>query len=109
MSFLPANKRMRWLLCTSNDSVNGLLSSTLGARGFSGAVSGFGQILKSDPRGFAARVFDQPSTEHLSACGRRNEAPRRTREKTSGTQGNWAGVRNAGFDFNSILEQKNEF
>ena len=42
---------------------------TLGARGFSCAVSGFGQVLKG------------------SACDRRNEAPRRTREKTSGTQG----------------------
>ena len=42
---------------------------TVGARGFSCAVSGFGP-------------------EHVSACGRRNEAPRRTREKTSGTQGN---------------------
>ena len=41
---------------------------TLGARGFSCAVSGFGQVVSS-------------------ACGRRNEAPRRTREKTSGTQG----------------------
>ena len=49
--------------------------NTLGARGFSCAVSGFGQVLKSDPR------------EHVSACGRRNEAPRRRREKTSGTQG----------------------
>ena len=28
-----------------------------------------------------------PSAEHVSACGRRNEAPRRTREKTSGAQG----------------------
>ena len=70
------------------------------------AVSGFGQVLKSDPRDFAARVFDRPSAEHVSACGRRNEAPTRTREKTSGTQGNWAGVRKAGFECNSILEQK---
>ena len=38
-------------------------------------VFGFGQILKSDPRGFAARVFDRPLAEHVSACGRRNEAP----------------------------------
>ena len=29
----------------------------------------------------------RPSAEHVSACGRQNEAPRRTREKTSGTQG----------------------
>ena len=55
---------------------------TLRARGFSCAVSGFGQVLKSDPR--FARVFGLwPKT-----CGRRNEAPRRAREKTSGTQGN---------------------
>ena len=39
------------------------------------AVSGFAQVLKSDP----------PVVS--SACGRRNEAPRRTRENTSGTQG----------------------
>ena len=29
----------------------------------------------------------RPLDEQVSACGRRNEAPRRTREKTSGTQG----------------------
>ena len=29
----------------------------------------------------------RPSAEHVSACGRRNEAPRRKREKTSGAQG----------------------
>ena len=39
------------------------------------AVSGFAQVLKSDP----------PVVS--SAFGRRNEAPRRTRENTSGTQG----------------------
>ena len=50
---------------------------TLGARGFSCAVSGLGQVLESDPR--------EPFVS--SACGRRNEAPRRMREKTSGTQG----------------------
>ena len=54
-------------------------------------IRGFGQVLKSDPRvfsrGFAARVSSRPSAEHVSVCGRRNEAPRRTREKTSGTQG----------------------
>ena len=48
---------------------------TLGARGFSCVVSGFGQVLKSDP------------PEHVSACGGRSEAPRCAREKTSGTQG----------------------
>ena len=52
--------------------------STLGARGFSCAVSGFGQALKSDPRGFAARVFGLRPTKRSS---------RRTREKTSGTHG----------------------
>ena len=50
---------------------------TLGAKGFSFRVSGFGQVLKSDPR--------EPLVS--SAFGRRNEAPRRTREKTCGTQG----------------------
>ena len=29
----------------------------------------------------------RPSAEQVSACGRRNEAPRRTQEKTSGSQG----------------------
>ena len=36
----------------------------------------------------ALRSRLRPLAEHVSACGRRNEAPRRTREKTSGTQGN---------------------
>ena len=36
---------------------------TLGARGFSCVVSGFGQVLKSDP------------PEHVSACSGRSEAP----------------------------------
>ena len=44
---------------------------TVGARGFSCTVSVFGQVFG----------------EHVSACGWRYEAPRRTREKTSGTQG----------------------
>ena len=57
---------------------------TLCARGFSCAVSAFGQVLKSEwPR----RSCLRPLAEHVSACGRRNEASRRTREKTSGTQG----------------------
>ena len=47
---------------------------TLGARGFSCAVSGFGQVLKSDPR----RLSLRPTAD---------EAPRHTQEKTSGTQG----------------------
>ena len=51
-------------------------TSTLGARGFSCAVSGLISVK-------CLRL----SAEHVSACGRRNEAPRRTREKTSGTQG----------------------
>ena len=53
---------------------------TLVARGFSCAVSDFGQVLKSD-------LCLRPSAKHVSACGRRNETPRRTREKTSDTQG----------------------
>ena len=40
--------------------------STLGARGFSCAVSGFGQVLKSDLRGFAARVFGPRLTKRSS-------------------------------------------
>ena len=60
---------------------------TLGARGFSCAVSGFGQILKSDPREKLRPTCLRPSAEHVSACRRRNKAPLRTREKTSGTQG----------------------
>ena len=56
----------------------------LGARGFSRAVSAFGQVLKSE---WLRRSCLRPLAEHVSACGRRNEAPRHTREKTSGTQG----------------------
>ena len=59
---------------------------TLGARGFSCAVSGFGQVLESDPRE-KRYVFLAASPLLSSAFGRRNEAPRRTREKTSVTQG----------------------
>ena len=33
------------------------------------------------------KKWPAPSVEHLSACSQRNKAPRRTREKTSGTQG----------------------
>ena len=51
------------------------------------AVSGFGQVLKSDPREKLRRSCLRPSAEHVSAYGRQNEAPRRMREKTSGTQG----------------------
>ena len=73
-----------------------LPGATLGARGFSCAVSGFGQVLKSAQRvfsrGFATLVF-RPSAEHVSACGRRNEAHRRKREKTSVTQGSVALLR----------------
>ena len=59
------------------------LLATLGARGFSCAVSGFGQAGRSSLH----RSCLRPSAEHVSACGRRNEVPCRTREKTSGTQG----------------------
>ena len=34
----------------------------------------------------------RPSAKHVSACGRRSEAPRRTRENTSGTQSSNPGV-----------------
>ena len=46
--------------------------------------------LISDPRLFSRlhRSFLRPSAEHMSACGRHPaKALRRTREKTSGTQG----------------------
>ena len=33
------------------------------------------------------KKWPAPSVEHLSACSQRNKAPRRTRKKTSGTQG----------------------
>ena len=39
--------------------------TTLGAGDFSCAVSGFGQVLKSDPR-------EKPKTEDVLACGRRS-------------------------------------
>ena len=57
---------------------------TLGASGFSCAVSRSGQVLKSDPR---ETFFLEASPLVSSAFGRRNEAPRRTREKTSSTLG----------------------
>ena len=73
--------------------------TTLGARGFSCANSGFGQVLKSDSREKLRRSCLRPSAEHVSACGRRNEAPRRTREKTSGTQGSILPARHPLFSF----------
>ena len=82
---------MKWkkiLVLSKRNSVNGYLrirsKCTLGARGFSSAVSAFGQVLKSE---WLRRSCPRPLAEHVSACGRRNEALRRTREKTSGTQG----------------------
>ena len=59
---------------------------TLGARGFSCVVSGFGQVLTSDPREKFVLVA---SPLVSSACGQHPaKAPRRTQEKTSGAQGN---------------------
>ena len=86
---------MKWkkiLVLSKRNSVNFfsgrlftyLLKCTLGARGFLCAVSAFGQVLKSE---WLRRSCLRPLAEHVSACGRQNEAPRRTREKTSGTQG----------------------
>ena len=54
---------------------------TLGARGFSCAVSGFGQVLKVTR---AARLFSLWTKTCRSTT---DEAPRHTQEKTSGTQG----------------------
>ena len=53
---------------------------TLGARGFSCAVSGFGLVLKSDPREKLRRSCLRPAADET-------KLPVRTREKTSGTQG----------------------
>ena len=58
---------------------------TLGARDFSCAVSGFGQVLKSDPREKLRRSCLRPNAEDVSACA--DEALRHTQEKISGTQG----------------------
>ena len=66
----PAQKQFRQLLrllirlpLNLNKVIVLHLFRTLGARGFSCAVSGFDQVLKSDPRGFATRVFDlRPNT-----------------------------------------------
>jgi len=49
---------------------------TVGAWGFSCAVSGFGQVLKSNSR---------ETSEHVSVCGRRNEVLRSHAKKSSGT------------------------
>ena len=72
---------------------------TLGARGFSCAVCGFGQVLKSDPR--EKRFFLAASPLESSAFGRTRVGlwptkrnPRRTREKTSGTQGSGLFIQN---------------
>ena len=48
---------------------------TLGSRGFSYAVSGFGQVLKSDPRVFlTASPLVSSKAEDMSACGRRSSS-----------------------------------
>ena len=47
---------------------------TLGARDFSCAVSGFGQVLKSDPREKLRRSCLWPNAEDMSACGRRSSS-----------------------------------
>ena len=67
-----------------------LVFTLLVARGFSCAVSGFGQVLKSDLRFFLFSLFFLAASPLVSsAFGRQSEAPRRTREKTSGIQGTW--------------------
>ena len=61
----------------------GHLPYTLGARDFSSAVSGFGQVFSR-----LRRSCIRPSAEDVLACGRHPaKAPPRTREKNSGTQG----------------------
>ena len=47
---------------------------TLGARDFSCAVSGFGQVFKSDPREKLRRSCLRPNAEDVSACGRRSSS-----------------------------------
>ena len=51
-------------------------SNTLGAKGFSCAVSGFGQVLKSDPREKLFFFFSclRSLAEDVSACGRRSSS-----------------------------------
>ena len=52
----------------------------LGARGFSCAVSGFGQVLKSDPREKLRRSCLRPTADET-------KLPVTREKKTSGTQG----------------------
>jgi len=66
-------KRWVGLLGKIKGSATTGLIGTLGSRGFSCAVSAFGQVLKSDRQKTCRPVDD--------------EAPRRKREKPSGTQG----------------------
>ena len=62
-----------------------LYDRTLGARDFSCAVSGFGQVLKvTRAKTFAAGVFGRTPKTCRPAV---DEALRYTREKISGTQG----------------------
>ena len=76
---------MKWkkiLVLSKRNSVNFFFWSVIYVSGQNvpSVVSAFGQVLKSEwPRRSCLRP--------VSACGRRNEASRRTREKTSGTQG----------------------
>ena len=61
----------------------GHLPYTLGARDFSSAVSGFGQVFSR-----LRRSCIRPSAEDVLACGRHPaKVPPHTREKTSDTQG----------------------
>ena len=69
----------------------------------------FQSSLKKRPALKAKGFFSQlrrlrlrPLAEHVSACGRRNEAPRRTREKTCGTQ------RNASLAWNKYYSQTSQ-
>ena len=56
----------------NNTFLNSLRENTLGARDFSCAVSGFGQVLKRDPREKLRHPCLRPSVEDVSACGQRS-------------------------------------
>ena len=70
-------------LSPSSNFCASLLLAILGARDFSCAVSGFGQVLKSDP---LRRSCLRPKAEDVSACGRQRSLSHATK-KISGSQG----------------------
>ena len=77
--------------CSSAKIQNCKKTFTLGARGFPWEFSGFGQVLKVTCTFFLFCLFSYFSffklTRVFSRCPHPAKAPRRTREKTFGTQG----------------------